>query len=231
MNDNKLIVIGEKKNHPSNKGKQTYKYSPVKGNVDYLPNRIEQLRQALFMSKADICSRADVTQTNYNAIVTGDRQPHTATMLRIAKALEIEPPCDIYIFPSEEMRKVAHDAWYRLNPRVEETPITEISTSLNNEIPSSDEDDFSEEEPVTEVAVYQPELIDIDDLMLPTGFDAETVREVLKAIGSHLNERDGGISQLKLTGMIDKWLQALGKDDDESRGMVTALFTEVFSRG
>ncbi|GMO56033.1 MAG: hypothetical protein Ta2A_01100 [Treponemataceae bacterium] len=70
--------------------------------IQYVINRIKEERKAAQLSQMDLSFKAGLSQNLINYIESGKRTPNLDTLLKICKALNINPAC---LFASDEAKR------------------------------------------------------------------------------------------------------------------------------
>lgn len=82
-----------------------------RGTEPVLHNRIQAIRTAKFMSLRELARMAKISKDTLNRIENGTAvSPDSTTMYKIAKALGVEPPSDIYVM-DETLRNIVNASY------------------------------------------------------------------------------------------------------------------------
>lgn len=67
--------------------------------LEFVINKIKEIRTQKSMSQLDLSSKSNLSQSYLASVERGKKQPSVMTLLRIAKALNVNPKC---FFPESQ---------------------------------------------------------------------------------------------------------------------------------
>jgi len=214
--------------HPANQGKNTYEYTKKEDKAEeVLPNNIEMIRQAIGMEVNELLKRANLTPNSYyNIINGGTKKPQVRVMRRIAEALGVYPPTDIFEYPTEEHRRIAREAYFRIYGREtsSSTPPLNLPPVVSPEVVS---------EPVVEkprVPTQSSELFSLaHGLRVPVEFSAHNAIIFVRTVAEYLLEKDGLIAITIFNEHVKNWCEKLELTEDQIE-YLNVVIGEKFDR-
>ena len=81
----------------------------------YVINKMRKIRISKDMSQMELCLRANMSQSFLANLEAGKKQPSLLSIIRIAKALDVNPREFFFFFPQKNKEDIKHEIYELLN--------------------------------------------------------------------------------------------------------------------
>lgn len=179
-------------------------------------NRVKKLRVALEMSTKELALKAGVSYDILYRIEEHETlNPQPRVMSRIAEALNIWPPCDIYIMDPED-REIAHKAWLELEEAGKvQRPSKRLQNSTSQEQQKSDR---RKKPHVVNTDEAEPGMVDAPQgvkISFPNRLTNDTIIEAIQLAARELTKLEGEASFDGVNYLVNKWLSQMEANPED----------------